>query len=88
MSGHLCHGFNEALMREKNLQPVVYKPRFLFLPGIMIPNLGSHLLSLVGRQLSGDWTDLYKARLIQAGVQIALTLAGVAMILWIMLPAG
>ena len=34
-------------------------PRFLILPWIVIPNLGSHILSLVRRQLPGDWTERY-----------------------------
>ena len=45
-------------------------------------------IGLLRRDFQTIKADLYKARLIQAGVQIALTLAGVAMILWIMLPAG
>ncbi len=32
-------------MREKNLPLVVDNPRFLILPGIEIPNLGSHILA-------------------------------------------
>ena len=38
-------------LREKNLPLVVDNPRFLILPWITIPNLGSHILSLVRRQL-------------------------------------
>ena len=34
-------------------------PRFLILPWITIPNLGSHILSLVRRQLPEDWTERY-----------------------------
>ncbi|MXY38903.1 MAG: DUF4338 domain-containing protein [Rhodospirillaceae bacterium] len=34
-------------------------PRFLILPWIAIPNLGSHILSLVRRQLRDDWTERY-----------------------------
>ena len=37
--------------REKNLPLVVDNPRFLILPWIHIPNLGSHILALVRRQL-------------------------------------
>ena len=36
-------------LREKNLPLVIDNPRFLILPWITIPNLGSHILSLVGR---------------------------------------
>ena len=46
-------------MREKNLPLVVDNPRFLILPWIHIPNLGSHILSLVRRQLPPDWTARY-----------------------------
>ena len=46
-------------LREKNLPLVVDNPRFLILPWITIPNLGSHILSLVRRQLHEDWTERY-----------------------------
>ena len=46
-------------LREKSLRLVVDNPRFLILPGITIPNLGSHILSLVRRQLPQDWTERY-----------------------------
>ena len=46
--------------REKNLPLVVDNPRFLILPWIRIPNLGSHILALVRRQLPTDWTARYK----------------------------
>ena len=36
-------------LREKNLPLVIDNPRFLILPWITIPNLGSHILSLVRR---------------------------------------
>ena len=45
--------------REKNLPLVVDNPRFLILPWIRIPNLGSHLLALVRRRLPRDWTERY-----------------------------
>ena len=45
--------------REKNLPLVIDNPRFLILPWIVIPNLGSHILSLVRRQLPDDWTERY-----------------------------
>ena len=45
--------------REKNLPLVVDNPRFLILPWIEIPNLGSHILALVRRRLPGDWTERY-----------------------------
>ena len=45
--------------REKNLPLVVDNPRFLILPWIEIPNLGSHILAFVRRRLPGDWTERY-----------------------------
>ena len=46
-------------LREQNLPRVVDNPRFLILPWIHIPNLGSHLLAIVHRQLPVDWTARY-----------------------------
>ena len=46
-------------MREKNLPLVVDNPRFLILPWVHIPNLGSHILAIVRRQLPLDWTARY-----------------------------
>ena len=43
--------------REKNLPLVVDNPRFLILPWIEIPNLGSHILAIVRCRLPGDWTE-------------------------------
>ena len=38
---------------------MIDNPRFLILPWITIPNLGSHILSRVRKQLPGDWTERY-----------------------------
>ena len=46
-------------LHEKNLPLVIDNPRFLILPWITIPNLGSHILSLVRRQLPEDWSERY-----------------------------
>ena len=46
-------------LREKNLPLVVDNPRFLILPWIEIPNLGSHILALIRRRLPDDWTERY-----------------------------
>ena len=46
-------------LREKNLPLVVDNPRFLILPWIEIPNLGSHILAIVRRRLPEDWTERY-----------------------------
>jgi len=51
-------GWTSAL-REKNLPRVIDNARFLILPWIRIPNLASHILSVVCRQLTGDWTARY-----------------------------
>ena len=46
-------------MRAKNLPLVLDNPRFLILPWVEIPNLGSHILAIVRRCLPGDWTERY-----------------------------
>ena len=38
---------------------MVDNPRFLILPWIKIPNLGSHILAIVRRRLPEDWTGRY-----------------------------
>ena len=35
------------------------QPRFLILPWINIPNLGSHILAIIRRRLPDDWTERY-----------------------------
>ena len=49
-------GWTPAL-RQKNLPLVIDNARFLILPWIRIPNLASHILSVVCRQLPGQWTE-------------------------------
>ena len=51
-------GWTEAL-REKNLPRVIDNARFLILPWIRIPNLASHILSVVCRHLPEHWTERY-----------------------------
>ena len=46
-------------LREKNLPLVVDNPRFLILPWITIPNLGSHILAIVRKRLPENWTERY-----------------------------
>ena len=41
---------------------VVDSPRFLILPWITIPNLGSHLLAIFRRQLPVDWAGRYNTK--------------------------
>ena len=59
-------------LREKNLALVVDNPRFLILPWIEIPNLGSHILALVRRRLPEDWAERYNTTpvLIETFVEI------------------
>ena len=38
---------------------MVDNPRFLILPWIKIPNLGSHILALIRQRLPDDWTERY-----------------------------
>lgn len=48
-------GWTPAL-REKSLPKVIDNARFLILPWIEIPNLASHVLPAICRQLIHDWT--------------------------------
>ncbi len=48
-------------LRRKNLPLIIDNPRFLILPWIRIPNLGSHILALVRRRLPPDWTRRYNS---------------------------
>ena len=42
-----------------NLRLIAYNSRFLVLPWLRVPNLASHLLGRVARQISRDWETLY-----------------------------
>ncbi len=53
-------GWDEAT-RRRNLQRVVNNRRFLILPWVRVRNLASSVLSLVARQLPGDWHSRYGA---------------------------
>ena len=46
-------------LRRKNLHLVVDNPRFLILPWITIPNLGSHILARMRQKLPEDWAARY-----------------------------
>ena len=46
--------------REKNLPLMIDNSRFLILPWIRIPNLASHILSVIRKQLPNDWARQYK----------------------------
>ena len=67
-------------LREKNLPFVIDNPRFLILPWITIPNLGSHILSLVRRQLPDGWTERYNTTpvLIETRSRSSLVMPGLA----------
>ena len=51
-------GWSPAV-RERNLHRVINNARFLIMPWIRIPNLASHILSNVRRQLPQDWQRQY-----------------------------
>ena len=51
-------GWTEAA-RHANLHHVVCNSRLLILPGVHVPNLASHVLSLCMARLIGDWTVRY-----------------------------
>ena len=59
-------------LREKNLPFVVDNPRFLILPWIKSPNLGSHILAIIRRRLPEDWAERYNTTpvLIETFVEI------------------
>ncbi len=46
--------------RKKNISFIAYNSRFLILPWVRCPHLGSHLLSRMAKVLSRDWEELYK----------------------------
>ena len=46
-------------LRRKNLHLVVDNPRFLILPWITLPNLGSHILARMCQKLPEDWAARY-----------------------------
>ncbi len=46
-------------IRERNLHLIVNNLRFLILPWVRVPHLGSYLLAIARRQISSDWESLY-----------------------------
>lgn len=46
-------------VRGSNLHLIAYNTRYLILPWVQIPHLGSHLLGQMARRLSADWQTLY-----------------------------
>ncbi len=51
-------GWDEAA-RQRNLPKVVCNSRFLIVPGVRVPNLASHVLSLCAGRLGEDWQKRY-----------------------------
>lgn len=51
-------GWNEE-SRKKNLGKVVCNSRFLIIPGVEIPQMASHVLSMSAKQVKGDWQERY-----------------------------
>lgn len=45
--------------RRANLDKVVCNSRFLIVPGVKVPHLASHVLSLSARRLGADWRERY-----------------------------
>lgn len=46
-------------IRIKNLSKITNNTRFLILPWVKIPNLASHILSVVSRRINTDWIQKY-----------------------------
>ena len=46
-----------ALKRNVNL--IAYNTRFLILPWVRVPHLGSHILGRMAKRVSGDWQKIY-----------------------------
>lgn len=51
-------GWDDAT-RQAGLSKVVANSRFLILPGVRVPNLASHALSLAAARVPGDWQARY-----------------------------
>jgi len=54
-------GWTEAA-RRAHLDRVVCNHRFLILPGVKVPNLASHVLSLALSRLPADWEERYRTQ--------------------------
>lgn len=55
-------GWDETT-RIKNLQNIAGNHRFLILPGVLVKNLASHVLSLAARVVPQDWLQVYGIKL-------------------------
>lgn len=54
-------GWSETA-RRANLGMVIHNARFLILPGVRVPNLASHLLARIEKQVAHDWEARYGLR--------------------------
>ncbi len=52
----------EKTDREKRLNLIINNNRFLIFPWVEVPNLASHVLSRVTRQICDDWNNIYGYR--------------------------
>jgi len=46
-------------VRRQHIHLLAYNTRFLILPWARVPHLASHILGLVARRISADWSELY-----------------------------
>lgn len=51
-------GWDQAA-RKRNIHLIAYNTRFLILPWVRVPHLGSHILGRMARQVSADWQKIY-----------------------------
>ena len=58
-SARQLHRLDATTRARRTSRFVVDNPRFLILPWINIPNLGSHILAIIRRRLPDDWTERY-----------------------------
>lgn len=49
-----------AEARLRNIQYLAYNTRFLILPFVKVPHLGSHILGSISRRLPLDWESVYE----------------------------
>ena len=61
-----------AAQRQAHLRQIANNSRFLILPGVIVPGLASHILSLVARRLPQDWQAHwgYPAVLVETFVEV------------------
>jgi hypothetical protein len=52
-----------AQARQERLQSIANNTRLLILPWVQAPHLGSHLLGILARRVSGDWQRKYGHRI-------------------------